>query len=817
MLNDLRYAIRALRGAPAFTVVAVATLALGIAVNTIAFTLLNSLALRPMPVRDASRVVRIYPVDENGRRHNLFSYPDYQSYRDQQQSFDALVAYIPREITLGVEAPDVEPQAGLAYAVSANHFQTLGLEPSLGRSIAADEERSTAAGRVAVISFSIWQRRYASATDVVGRTVVVNGRPFTIVGVGPRRFVGTEPLSPDVWVPLSAQPVLDGDEALNDRNSAWLLVLGRLKAGVSRASAEQEVSVIAAQLAAAYPARGRAIRAEVAPGAFFPLDREIRPIIVLVMATISLVLIIACANIANLSLARAAARRRQIAVRLALGAGRWRIVRYQLVESVTVGLLGGAAALLISAWVLRLLYPIGMSLLPETWVAVVLDLTPDVRVFGYTLLLSLAAGVFFGLAPALQTSSPHISAALRDEGTFFGSGPGRSTARDALVVVQIAVCLMLLAAAALTARSLQRTQSLDLGFRTSDVVYTHADLPRYGYSEAAAAEFHRRLAERAHALPGVTAVAWTTHVPLTGGLVRVPLRPEGHASDTVTKYTAVSASYFEAIGIPIVEGRVFTGEESAAGAPVAVISDALARRFWPGDPGASGQRASALGKRIITPRAPYPLTVIGVVRDAADAAIWREKELSIYVPADSTRAGRTLQLLIRTNGDRALVAAELRQAARAFDRNIQIEARPMDDVLRFWRVPARIAAIAAAVLGGLALLLSAVGIYGMIAYAVGQRTREIGIRMALGARSHDVLALVIGAGVKLIAIGIAAGLAGALATTRFLKVLLAGVDPLDPLAFAAATAFLTVTALAACYFPARRAAAVDPIVALRTD
>jgi predicted permease len=699
--------------------------------------------------------------------------------------------------------------------VSANHFPTLGIEPSLGRSFTADEERNPVAGRVAVISHGLWQRRYASAGDVVGKIVVVNGRTFSIVGVGPQKFVGTEPLSPDVWVPLSAQPILAGKDAFNDRHYTWLLVLGRLKAGVSRESADQEVSVAAARLAAAYPAADRANRAATAPGTFLPLDRELKPVVTLVMATISLVLIIACANIANLSIARAAAGQRQVAVRLALGAGRWRIVRYQLIESVVVGVMGGAAALLVSAWALRLLYPIGMSLLPESWVGVVLDLTPDVRVFGYTL-LSLAAGVFFGLAPALQASSPNVSSALRGEGTFLG-GVGRSAARDGLVVLQIAVCLMLLAAAALTARSLQRTRSLDLGFRTSGVIYTRADLRRYDYSQAAAAHFYRRLEEQARALPHVTAVAWTTHVPLIGGVVRVALRPEGHAADTVTKYTAVTPSYFETLAIPIVAGRTFTEDEASSGAPVAVVSSALARRFWPAEGRSGDSHAAALGKRLTTPRMPYPLTVIGVATDAADVAIWREKEVSIYVPADTARAERPLELLVRTSGDRDLVASALRQAARDADRHVQLEVRPMDDVLRFWAVPARVAAIAAAVLGLLALALSAIGIYGMVACAVSQRTREIGIRIALGARSHDVLSLVVGAGARLTAIGLAVGLIGAFITTRFLRGLLAWVDPLDPVAFGAATAFLAIVALIASYLPARRAAAVDPIVALRTE
>ena len=815
MVTEIRHAWRGLRATPAFTSVAVATLALGIAVNTIAFTLLNSLALRPMPVRDASGVVRIYPVHADGRRANLFSYPDYEVYRDELQSFDGVVAYIPSEMTMGGESADVEPQAGLAYAISANHFPVLGIAPALGRSFTAEEERNPASGRVAIVSYSLWQRRYASGADVIGRSVIVNGRPFTIIGVGPRRFMGTEPLSPDVWVPLSAQPVLEGRDRFRDRDNRWLLVLGRLKAGVSQASAEQEVSVVAARLAAAYPAAVRPTRAALARGTFFPLDRELKPVVTLVMATISLVLIIACANVANLSLARAAARRRQVAVRLALGAGRWRIVRDHLTESLLVAGLGGTAALLISSWTLRLLYPVGMSLLPASWTGVVLDLTPDVRVFAYTLMLSVAAAVVFGLVPAVQASSPQITAALREDGTVLGLRVSRSTTRDALIVVQIAVCLMLLAVAALTARSLQRTRTLDLGFRTEGVVYTHADLRRLGYSSAAAATFYQRLTERANGIPGVTAVATTTHVPLTGGVVRTDVRPEGQTADTVTTFTAVSRSYFDVLGIPILEGRAFSREETKAGAPVAVISDALARRFWPNADAPGRQHSTVVGKRISTPRFPYPLTVIGVAKDAADAAIWREKELSIYVPIETNRGANDVQLLVRTSSDRDSLAAELRQTARVFDRNIQLDARPLDDVLRLWRLPARVAAIVAGILGGLALILSSIGIYGMISYAVNQRTREIGIRVALGAGSQDVIALMLGAGVKLIVTGIAAGLLGSLVTTRFLKGLVATGDPLDPIAFAAATGFLAVVALTATYLPARRALRVDPVAAMR--
>ena len=806
MLNDFRYAIRGLRRAPAFASAAVLTLAIGVAVNTTVFTLINALVFRPMPVRDAARVVRVYPVGRTGQQRNLFSYPDYQDLSAGTPGIQGIAAYMPVAVTAWDAGA---PRDALAYVVSASYFPLLGLPLTLGRSFTEEEEAG--AGRTIVISHAVWTRQFGASEAVLGRTVTVNGRQFTIVGVGPSRFMGTEPLDPDYWVPLSAHSVVEpSDQPLASRGTGRFLVVARLAPGTSRRSAEQALTVATSRLADLAPGPDRAVAVRLAPGTFFTADPQLRSVIGLALGTVALVLVIACANIANLVLTRAWSRRRETTIRLALGAGRARLARPLLAESFVISLVGGAGGLLLSAWVLRLLYPIGLSLLPFRWARVVLELTPDARVFGYTLALAGAAGLVFGLAPLLQTSLPTIAAGLRDQATWFGRPIRASRVRQSLVVLQIAVCLMLLAGAALAARALQRTQALDLGFTAAGVVHASADLERHAYSVASAATFYRRLSERAATLSGVTDVALTTHVPLTGGVQRTIAAVEGLEASprTACTYTAVSPGYFRTLGISIVAGRDFTPAEARAGAPSAVISEALARRFWPG--------ASALGRRVTTPRAPVPLTIVGVVRDATDVAIWREKEIALYVPAGPSSAVN-LHLLVRTTGDPRSVAASLREEAAAADPNVRFDAALLTDLLKLWILPSRIAAIAATVLGAIALAMASVGIYGVIAYAVSQRTREIGIRIALGARRSDVRRLVLGDGARLVTAGLIVGLAGAGVTTRIVAGLLPGARALDPVVFAGAAAVLAAVALAACYVPARAAASVDPLTALREN
>ena len=807
MLIDVRYAARGLRRAPIFTAAAIATLALGIAVNTLVFTIINSLAFRPMPVRDAERVVRIYPVDGTGHRQNLFSYPDYVDLSTAVHAFEGMAGYIPVAVTA---ADRDEPREALAYAVSSSYFPLLGIHPSRGRSFSREEENDPGAGRVAVVSHALWTGHFAANDAVLGTTVTLNGRPFTIVGVGPLRFMGTEPLEPDYWIPLSAQPIVgsEGDKR-HDREFGWLLVVGRLRSNVSIDSAARSLSIAASKLAEVQPGPRRPSTVILAPGTFFTLEPDARSVLQLVLGVVALLLVIASANIANLVLTRAAGRRKETAVRIALGATRLRLGRQLLAESFLISVAGGVAGLLLSSWVLRLLYPVGLSLLPFQWATVVLDLTPDARVFGYTFALALVAGALFGMAPLLQTSTLSIAAGLRDQTALFGWHVRTSRIRNVLVVLQIAVCLTLIAGAALAARALQRARALDLGFSADGVVSVSVDIERHAYTRPAAAELYRRLADRASSVPGVRDVAFTTHVPLTGGVKRTVAGIEGlDASSTACTYSAVSPGYFRTLDIPIVAGRDFTAEEASAGTPVAIISDALARRFWPG--------SNAIGKRVTTPRTAVPLTIVGVARDATNGSLWREKEIALYVPT-SLATSVNLSLLVKTSGEVDAAARAIRSEAAAYDRSLRFKAEPLTDVLRLWILPSRVAAIAATILGMIGLAMASIGIYGVIAYTVSQRTREIGLRVALGADVRDVRRLVLADGARLMAAGVVVGLGGAAATTRLVAAALPGARALDVPAFAVAVAVIALVGMAACYLPARTAAAVDPLVALRTE
>jgi predicted permease len=803
LIQDLRHAIRTLRRSPLFAASAIVTLGVGIAVNTIVFTLLNSLALRPMPVRGADRVVRLYPIDERGHRQNLFSYADYLDYRKTASMFDDVTAYIPASVTTQLDG-DAEDR--VAYVVAANYFTLLGFDPSVGRLFGPADERA-ADSAIAVISHTLWRTRFASDPAIVGRSIVINHRAFMIVGVGPSRFSGTEPLSPDVWVMTSAQrTVLPPDDLLNNRSSQWLLVVGRLKANTSRSAAATALSATARHLATEYPGRDRPSAVTVVPGTFFTLDPGIWPVIILVLSIVGLVLAIACANVSNLVLARTTGRQREIAVRLAIGATRWRVVRHLMMESTVLSLAGGALGLLLATWILELLYPLGLSYVPAEWGAVVLDLSPDLRVFAYTLCLALAAGLLLGLAPALQSSSPRIAASLHDDGAMIGLRlrPGRL--RSALVVLQVAVCVILLVGAGLLARGLQHVQALDVGFRTSDVLFTEYDLRRQGYTVERALEFNHTLTAAAASAAGGS-VALTSHVPLHGGVRRAAAWPEGHAEQVSCTTTSVSSSYFETLDISMTKGRTFSDVEDRGGAPVVIISEGLAARFWPGvDP---------IGLKLDVTSIAVPLTVVGVVRDTSNATIWRDKEMSLYLPhglADQ----RDLHMIARTSGDTSALARLLKQQASAIDSGVHFTATPLDSLLRLWILPSRVAAVAAVILGLVALALASLGLYAVMAYDVTHRTREIGVRLALGAAGRDVVRLILADGVRLVAVGLLIGIGGAALLGRLLRQFLFDVSAVDPLTFVVIPAVLIVVAIGACYIPARRASRIAPLDAIRS-
>jgi macrolide transport system ATP-binding/permease protein len=819
MWNELRYAIRSILRAPGFTGISVATLTFGIAVNTIVFTTLNSLTLRPIPAPDASRIVRMYPVDRDGRRRNLFSYPDYLDYRSQAQGFEVVAGYIPSELTVGRSSLDtstVEPRTSVAYVVSPGYFDIVGLRPSLGRLWVDGDDREGALP--VVISHGMWQRRFGGSPAALGATISLNAHFFTIIGVGPPEFHGTEPLVAEAWIPLAAQPFVVREapspgeaRSLERRDFEWLLMIGRLQPAASRAATSGALSVVARRLAAVYPDERRPVSIAVVPGTFFTLEPDARPVIALVFGTVGLVLLIACANVMNLTLARATARQKEIAIRLAIGAGRWRIVRHLLIETMLVAMVAGGAALVLSVWTLRVLYLTGLSLSPFPW-TIALTLEPDIRVFAYTFGLAACAGLLFGLAPAIQLSAPSVVGALHDEGRMLGLRLTRSRFRRGLVVLQIAACVVLLIGAGLLTRGLRIARALDLGFDPGGVVYAEYDLRRSAYTPEKAATFSDELRARALKIPGVSTAAFTSHVPLHGGVKRTSVHvvDSNLAGERLgAAFSLVSPDYFDALGVRIVQGRNFVATDPADRTAV-VISEGLAKRFWPA--------ASPVGKAIaLESERPLVRTVVGVARDASNTGIFREKEMALYLPLRPEDDMRGVQIIMRSSGNAAALAGALRRQAAAIDGDVAFKATPLDDLLQFWMLPSRVAAVAAGVLGFVALAVASIGIYGVLAFAVSQRTREIGIRMALGADRRDVRRLVLGDGLRLILVGLAAGSAAALATTPFLGRMLFGVSAFDPVTFTTVPVLLTVVALTACYIPARRASTLEPLTALRVD
>jgi predicted permease len=809
VLNDIRYALRTFARRPSFAAAAIGTLALGICVNTIAFSVLNSLVLRPLPVPDSARVVRVYPVDESGRRGNLFSYPDYEDVRQSVTLLDTLAAYRPADLTAGRSSLDravAPPRPAMGYVVSAAYFDLTGIRPSLGRVLQPVDDRP--GGRTAVLGDAFWRSRFSGDATVIGATIVLNGEPFTIVGVAAPEFKGTEPLVADVWLPIPALPIAVPDAGtLSDRGAAGLLVVGRLAPGVSRTRAGEALGIVVRRLASTFPGRGRPAGVDVAAGTFFTLDSALKPIIGGTLAVVGLVLAIACANVANLLLARATSRQREIAVRLAIGAARSRIVRQLTVEALMLSLTAGGVALLLAVWTLRLLYTLGVSLAPFPF-TIALSLDPDVRVFAYTLALAVAGGVALGLVPALQASSPHIVRGLHDQGVIAGARVRGSRLRNGLVVLQIAGSLVLLIAAGLLLRGLQSARALDLGFTADDVVYADYDLRAAGYSAARAQAFNTALAERMAAVPGVTSVALTSHVPLHGGVRRITVRLSDAPSvpPVTTLASTVSPAYFETLRVPIVAGRTFGGGEPDA--PL-VISEGLARRFWPRQP--------ALGKVLTSEGWPVPRTVIGVVRDASNAAIWRDKEMSIYLPVETATDARALALIARFSGDAAAGARAMKLSAASLDADLRFEASPLDVLLRLWLLPSRVAAAAAGVLALLAIVLAGIGLYGVLSFSVSHRTREIGIRMALGADPRSVVTLVMRDSWRLVASGLAIGGVAAVVAAPLLGRLLFDVSAFDPITLVVVPVVLTLVAAAASYVPARRASRLEPLAVLRVE
>ena len=806
--QDLRYALRALLKHRNFTAAALLTLALGIGINTSIFTLLYSVAFRPLAVKDPDRVVNVYQTLEGEFSRQvegsveLLSYPEYLNYRDGVAGAAGLAASSDVKLYLG--GSNVERINGLM--VTDNYFSLLGGGSAIGRTFFDKECQAPLQCPVAVLSYGFWQRRFGSDQSVIGTSITLNRQRFTVLGVASQDFRGAEMAVPDVWIPVTMQPaVMPESKFLELTNLSWLNVVGRLKDNVSIPQLQAEMQLVAARMDQEYT--GRRSIVSVMKGSYLN-SPEVRsegiPIAIMVMGAVGLVLLIACANVSNLMLARAATRRKEIAVRLALGASRWRLIKLLLTESLLLAVLGGVLGLLLAV----LLPPILLSVIPEAGLDV--DFTPNATVFAYMFSISLITGVVFGLAPAIQSTKPDLTAALRS--TRNRPRLSRPHLRNLLVIGQVAVSLVLLIGAGLLARGLQRAQSTDLGFDQTDLVVLSMDLTTQGYDEARATTFHAQLAERLKALPGIESVSLAQTVPFAGGRDET-IDIEGAGSALSVSANEVSAEYFQTLGIPLRRGRYFTVEDARSGQSPAVISQAMANRFWP-DPNPLGPMGP-IGRRF-RDSAGRSHEIIGVVADISSRHIGKLDGPFFYTPASPDKStGHSF--VLRTNENMAAGLSAVRQVARSLDKDVFVTVEPLEENVRRGLEPARVGAWFSGTVSLLALLIAATGIYGMLSYLVVERTSEIGIRMALGAERRNVLLLIVRDGMKLAGVGILIGVAVAFVLTKVMSSLLFGLGQTDALTFATVSIGALAVALLACYIPARRATKVDPLVALRNE
>jgi len=800
-LQDVRYAFRTLARSRAFTLIAVACLAIGIGLNTTIFSVVNAILLRPFDFAEPERLVVLQEVNTKHGYDAGVAWPNLVDWRAQATAFSDIGAVQGRSITL---ANVDEPERLLGAAVTWNLFPMLGVKPALGRGIRADEDKP-GAERVVLLSEGLWQRRFGRDPQIIGQTLMLNELPHTVIGIMQVGFKFPE--EAELWIPLRE---LDGRLA---RESKELFTFARLAPSVTIEQARASLTQIAARLSSSYrenadwTARPIPIRDE-----FIPDD--VKLITLTMMGAVTFVLLIACANVANLMLARATARSREIAIRSALGAGRRRIVTQLLIESVMIGIAGGLLGLPLAAWGLRLL---DGAIPASDALPYYIDWKIDQPTLLYTALVSILTGVLFGLTPALQAARGSLQEALRDGARGSGSGVRKSRFRNALVVAEIALSLVLLVGATLFVKSFYGLQTASAGYDTAPLMTTRFYMQGARYdSLGARARRAEDILQRIEALPGVQSAFASGLIPATGGAagggIVVEGRPVERGSEPNGLYAGVSEHFFTTLDIRLISGRSFTAGEARDSTPVAVINQTMAQRLWPG--------ATALGQRFRYAHdstGPW-FTVIGIAPDIAnDDLDNRDPQSAAYLPLRFA-VWRGLGLVVRTAGDPAAVTPLMRSAIRDSDPTLALyEVYTMEQVRRlgFWQYG--LFGSMFSIFGTIALLLASIGVYGVISYGVSQRTQEIGVRVALGARRADVLRLVIGQGMRLAGIGLLIGLAGAFAVTPVVRSLLVGVSPTDPTSFILITVFLTVVAAVASWVPARRATAVDPVIALRQE
>jgi predicted permease len=822
MFQDLRYGARMLLKNPGFTLVAALTLALGIGANTAIFSVVNGVLLKPLPYPEPERLVRVFTSTSNFPRAPL-SPINFMDFREHNTVFESLACYVRQDLQLSQEdgadgADGAEGSAGaerlLGMRISSGFFRTLGIPPMLGREFTIDEELPYEK-TVVILSHGLWQRRFRGDPNIIGKRIRLAGKTFTIVGVAPAGLQhvggGYRPLphgeSVDIWWPLWLA-----------RNRLWgtgshiMNSIGRLKPGISRERAEAEFNAIAGQLAnKRLPGSDWRIEAR-------PLHEEItegpRRTLLLLLAAVFCVLLIACANTANLMLARATAREREIAVRAALGAGRARIVRQLLTESLLLAALGGLAGLLLAKLAVNALIRLGPAELPR------LDMIGiDGRILAFTLGISLLTGLLFGLAPALNSLKLNLNELLKEGARAASGGKRQRRVRDAMVIAEVALALMLLVGAGLLMRSFVKLLQVDPGFRPEGVLTMGVFLPTATLMETEEQiTFHQQLVARISALPGVVSAGVSSDLPWTGYENKAVFPVEGKTFPPnqmpQADYHFISADYMRAIGVPLLAGRWFDARDAKGTEPVILINQSTARKYWPGE--------DAIGKRIASsgdkpPKDQDWMRVVGVIGDIKDSPNSPQAKPSFYWPI-TQQPFPELYLAVRTSSDPLSLVEAVRREVSSLNRDVAVaDVKPLETIAAAALAGQRFTLLIVGLFALAALALAAIGIYGVMSYLVSQRTREIGIRLALGAQGADVVRLVLKRGMMLAATGVALGLAGAFALTRLMESLLFGVKPADPLTFIGISALLALATLVACWIPARRATKVDPVVALHCE
>jgi putative ABC transport system permease protein len=786
VLQDLRYAVRQLRAHPGFTLVAVLTLALGIGANSTLFTIINAVLLRPLPYPESERIASVSRV-VNGVDQGQVVHPEFLAWEGETRSFEALAAHAPTSATLTGAG---EPEELRGAHVSANFFHVLRVQPTLGRLFTPDEQAPGAAEAV-LLSHSLWTGRFGAAPGVLGRTITLSGKSAVVVGVLPPGF--SFPGDPQYWVPLRPPPV--GGAIF------YWWAIGRLRPGISLAQASTELAGIQRGVQAGLPwfidqAERRATVNVIT--LHERLYGDARPVLLMLLGAVAFVLLIACANVANLLLARAEARRREFAIRTALGAGRWRIVRQLLVESVLLALLGGGLGLLVPIWALDLFVAVSPASVGR-----VEGIAVDGAVLAFTLAVALVTGMLFGLAPAFAVSPAGPHEALKEGGLRVGDAAGRGRLRRALVVVELTAALVLLIGAGLLLRSFERLTSVDPGFRSDRLLAMDIHLPGSRYrDDAARNRFFQELVERVRGMPGVEAAGLGDALPLRGfhHMAKVGDGPR-------VAISSVDSEYLRTLGITLRAGRSFGPADQADATPVAIVNATLARALFPGlEP--IGRKLDLGGQRV---------TIVGVAQDVVQRGLDVPTEPQLYRPLRQTSHSPTV-LVVRSMSEPAALVEPIRRAVRAIDpEQLFSRVHTMDRVLADSVAPRWFNALLLGLFAGVALLLAAVGLYGVMAHLVTQRTHEIGVRIALGARHSDVMRLVVRQAMGLIGIGTVLGLGLSLGLTRVVRTLLYQVSPTDPLTFASVPVLLAAVAGLACWLPARRATRVDPMVALRAE